>query len=233
MEGGDEVAALLDQDGVAAVAGQDAGGGAGTPNDGSADEHCFHLTGGGAREELGFGFDLGDAAIDLAAVGVAFDGDVHEAQAFLGGAGNLIGDEDGAGAGAEDGFAAAELGHGVEQAVEAHELEHGGAFAAGDDEGIERAEIGGLADVDGLGAGALDGCAVRRKVPLHRKHSHLLHGRVTSRGFAAARLRESWRCRGRAWLRRANGWLRAACRDYRNSWRPARWLWRARRGRKI
>src|SRR5271157_133207 len=233
MEGRDEMAALFDQDGVAVVAGEDADGGTGAPDDGSADEHSFHLTGSGAREEFGLGFDLGDAAIDLAAVGVAFDVDIHKAQALLGGAGDFIGNEDGAGAGAEDGFAGAELGHGIEEAVEAQELEHGGAFTAGDDEGIERAEVVGLTDVDGLGAGALEGRAVRRKIPLQRKHSHLLHSRVTSRGFAAARIREFWRCRGPAWLRRASGWLRGACRDYRNSGRPARWLWRARRGRRI
>src|ERR1039458_3165473 len=233
MEGRDEVAALFHQDGVAVVAGEDAGGGAGTADDGSADEHRFHFTGGGAGEKFGLGLDLGDAAIDLATVAVAFDRNVHEAQAFLGGAGDFIGDQDGAGASAEDGFAGAELGDGFKKSVEAHEFEHGGAFAAGDDEAIERVEVGRLADVDGLGAGAFKGCAVRRKVPLQRKHSYLLHGSLTSRGFAAARLRGSWKCRGRAWLRRGSGWLRGVYRDYRNSWRPARWLWRARWGRRI
>ena len=66
--------------------------------------------------------------------------------------GHVFGEEDAAGAGAEDGFA---VNKGIEGVVEAgalEVLEEGGGLAAGDDEGVEGVELAGLADERGDGS---------------------------------------------------------------------------------
>ena len=66
---------------------------------------------------------------------------------------DVSGEENGAGAGAENGAAfGGELADGVEEAFFLEELELRGAFAAGEDEGVGFAEIGDGADLEGLRA---------------------------------------------------------------------------------
>ena len=67
----------------------------------------------------------------MAAVGVALDAGVEDAEGGLGRVGDLAGEQDTAGAGAEGGFGVDE---GVEEVVEAgafEVFEEGGGFAAG------------------------------------------------------------------------------------------------------
>ena len=87
-----------------------------------------------------------DGGVDLAAVGVALDGDVEGGEGFLRGVLDVLGEEDGAGAGAEGGGGLDEGLEGVEEAVALEEFEEGGGFAAGDDEAVEIGEFGWSAD---------------------------------------------------------------------------------------
>ena len=61
------------------------------------------------------GVQLRHAAVQLPAVGVALDVDVHQAEALLLRVRHAAGQQDGAGAGAEDGPARAELAQRLEQ----------------------------------------------------------------------------------------------------------------------
>ena len=54
---------------------------------------------------------------------------------------DVVGEEDGAGAGAEGGDGLDEGGEGVEELVALEEFEHGGGLAAGDDEAVEMGEF--------------------------------------------------------------------------------------------
>ena len=68
---------------------------------------------------------------------------------------DFFGEEDAAGAGAEDGLGVDEGVEGVVEAGALEVLEEGGGLAAGDDEGVECVELAGLADEGGDGA---EGC---------------------------------------------------------------------------
>ena len=69
--------------------------------------------------------------------------------------GHVFGEEDAAGAGAEDGFAVNEGVEGVVEAGALEVLEEGGGLPAGDDEGVEFVELAGLSDERGDGS---EGC---------------------------------------------------------------------------
>ena len=71
MKGGDHVFAFGDKDGVAAVGSEDLGAGSDAPDDGGANEDGF--------ERLAFEVQLGDVTVQLAAVSVALDIQIHEA----------------------------------------------------------------------------------------------------------------------------------------------------------
>jgi hypothetical protein len=151
MKGGGEEVALADEGGVGRMTGDGAGGegfdvGAEAADARGADEDLFERTTG----EGGFGEE--DGGVILAAVGVALDGDVEDTEGALGGVFYVAGEQDAAGAGAEDGFSTDE---GVEGVVEAGALEvpeEGGGLAAGKDEGVERGELVGFANEDGVRA---------------------------------------------------------------------------------
>jgi hypothetical protein len=87
-----------------------------------------------------------DGGVDLAAVGVALDGDVEGGEGFLRGVFYVFCEEDCSGAGAEGGRGFDEGLEGVEEAAALEEFEEGGGFAAGDDEAVEICEFGGSAD---------------------------------------------------------------------------------------
>jgi len=102
-----------------------------------------------------------DGRVDLAAVGVALDGDIQGGEGFLRGVLYVFGEEDCAGTGAEGGRGFDEGLKGVEETTVLEEFEEGGGFAAGNDETIEISEFGWSADEfcgyaeagDGFGVG--------------------------------------------------------------------------------
>jgi hypothetical protein len=104
-----------------------------------------------AAGEGGLGGD--DGGVDLAAVGVALDNGVEDAEAALRRVLDFTRQQNRSGAGAEDGLAGAELLQGLEEAVLLQEFEDGGGFAAGQHEAIQAGKLAGLAHFNGRGAG--------------------------------------------------------------------------------
>jgi len=100
---------------------------------------------------------------------------------------DVRGEEDGAGAGAENGAAlGGELADGVEETFFLEELELRGAFAAGEDEGVGMAEIGDGADLEGLHAESLESGGVCGEVALDGEDADG-HGDVISYQFLVLR----------------------------------------------
>ena len=154
MEGGGHEVALLDEDREAIAFGEDFDAGAGFGDAGRANVDHFERTAGELR--VG-GLDGG---VDLAAVGVALDSGVQDAEALWRGMGDLVGEQDAAGAGAEGGLVLDEGAERGEEAVTFQEFEEGCGFTAGNDEAIDCAELFGFADEDGLGSGFAEGLGV-------------------------------------------------------------------------
>src|SRR5688572_11515665 len=152
MEGSGHDVSLTDEDRVVSVAGEDFDAWAGALDAGCADEN--HLDG----SELGIG--RGDEAVELAAVGVASDGDVEGGKRGLWRIRDLLCQQDGAGAGTESRLGADELAQAVEKAAFFQEIQESRGLAAGDDEGVQRFELLGLADVADLGAELAQAAAV-------------------------------------------------------------------------
>src|ERR1700733_10591410 len=119
MEGGGEDAALADEDGEAVAAGEDFDFRAGFNHARGADKDHFERIG---AEFSGSGEDAG---VDLAAVGVTLDDGIKQTKTSLWRVKNFAGEENGAGAGAEDWFAGGEFSEGIEEVAALKELEHG------------------------------------------------------------------------------------------------------------
>src|SRR5579864_2955731 len=96
MKCGHHMAALLHPNRIAVITGQYGRIRAYLPDDGRADENRFQFA--AAILES----DVRDAAVDLAAVGVALDLDVHQAEARLRGMGYFAGEQNGARAASVD-----------------------------------------------------------------------------------------------------------------------------------
>jgi hypothetical protein len=60
----------------------------------------------------------------------------------------------------------AKVGERLKQTLDVKKLEHGGAFAAGNDESVHGVQFGGSADFNRLGAGSLQSLAMRFKIAL-------------------------------------------------------------------
>ena len=113
-----------------------------------------------------------DVAVDLAAVAVAQDGHVEQAERILRGIFHVGGEEDRAGARAKDrAIVGGEFVDGFVEAFFLKELELRGAFAAGEDEAVAAREIGGRADFDGVGAEIGEHPSMRRKITLYCEDS--------------------------------------------------------------
>ena len=140
MEGGCEDVVLADEDGVVFAGGKgfDSGTGAGDAR-GADEDHLQRAAG-------EFGIRVEDGGVDLAAVGVALDGDVEGVEGFLRGLGDVFGEEDDSGAGAEGGSGMDEGLEDVEEAALLKEFEHSGGFAAGHDEPVDAFEVRGETD---------------------------------------------------------------------------------------
>ena len=140
---------------------------AGFHDAGGADEDHFERAAGELR------FAGLDGGVDLAAVGVALDGGVEDAEALLRRVRDFGGEQDASGAGAEGGLGADEVLEGGEEAVALEKFEEGGGFAAGDDEAVDCGELLGFADEDGLGAGFAQGLGVGVVVALEGEDADL------------------------------------------------------------
>lgn len=155
MESRGEEVAFADQDREAVACGEGFDLWAGAGDAGGTDEDHLEWA------AFDLGWDGEDGGVDLAAVGVALDGDVERVEGGLRGMLNVLGEEDGTGAGAEGGSVLDEAGEGVKELIALEELEHGGGLAAGDDEAVEidqlfggANKLGGDAKVgEGLGVG--------------------------------------------------------------------------------
>ena len=160
MEGGGEDVSLADEDGEAIALGQDFNTGTGGGDARGADEDGFQRTAGKGR------FEFEDSGVALVAIGIALDGDVQDAERELAGMTNFFGQQDGAGAGAEDGFLLDERLHGLQEAGADEELKHGGGFTAGHDQAIEVCQALGVADEGGGCASFGEGCGVAFEIAL-------------------------------------------------------------------
>jgi hypothetical protein len=146
VEGGGEGVATADEGGLAVAGGESFDAFAEAADARGADED--HLD--GTAGEGGLGGE--DGGVVLAAVGVALDGDVEGGEGALRRVGDVFGEEDAAGAGAEGGFGVDEGVEGVVEAGALEVLEESGGFAAGDDEAVEAFQLFGRADEAGRDA---------------------------------------------------------------------------------
>ncbi len=145
VEGGSEDSALANEGGRVVPAGEDRDLGAEGAEARGANVNGFERAA-GKRGLLG-----ADGRVILAAVRVALDGGIEDAEAALGRVGDLASEQNAAGTGAEDGFCVTKI---VEDVVEAGALEmfqEGRRFTAGDDEGVKFGELVGPAYEAGYG----------------------------------------------------------------------------------
>ena len=146
--------AFANKYGVVVAGGEGLDGGAGCGDARGADED--HLE----RAAGEFGFGLDDGGVDLASVGVTFDGDVEGGEGLLRGVGNVLRKQYDSGAGSEGGGLVNEVLEEVEEAALLEELEHGGGLAAGHDEAVQSFEIGGQSNQLRRGAQLCNGLRV-------------------------------------------------------------------------
>src|SRR5215469_872514 len=125
MECGDQMSALFDQYRIAVVLGQYLHAGPGAANNRRADKHRFEIARAGALLEIAFGMNRRHAAVDLATVRVALDGQVQETEALLRGMFHFLRDQDSARARAEHGLLARERAQRLPETHEIDQLEHG------------------------------------------------------------------------------------------------------------
>src|SRR5579859_1254328 len=109
MKCGYQMAALLDQNRITLISSQHARVRSHVADNGRANEDGLEIAGVRPLGEVRLGRKLGHAAIDLAAVAITLDSQIHERQTLLGRMGHLGCQENRAGASAEDGPAAAKL----------------------------------------------------------------------------------------------------------------------------
>ena len=144
--------ALLNQNRVAAVFGENVHAIPDTPDDGGADEDRFEFSGTGAGEEFTSRRHRADGTIDLPSVGIAFDRDINQTEARLPRGGNVGRHQDGTGAGAEQRVPRGERDEWIEQPFLGDQFQHGRTFPAGDDEPFDEIELLGATDENGVGA---------------------------------------------------------------------------------
>ena len=180
VECGNQMVALFHKDRISMILGEHLYSGPRAPDDGGADEDGFNIARAGALLKLLARLDGSDPAIDLAAVSVAFDRHVDHAEAFLRGVLHIGSEQNGPGAGAEDGLLPREP---AKRLLEIHviqELEHGSALAARNYQTVEIVELFGGADLDGVRSGARKGALVGFEIALQGENADPF---VTSHGW--------------------------------------------------
>ena len=165
MEGGGHQVTVADEHWIIAATGEDLDLRSDSGDAGSSDEDHLQRFGaeGGRRED--------DGGVQLAAVGVAFDRDGECGEGGLWGIGDVIREQDGAGAGAEGGGLADEVVESFKEAVALQVAQEGGGLAAGDDETVEAGELRGTADERRIRAEAAQDLGVGRVGSLESKHA--------------------------------------------------------------
>ena len=139
------------QDGFTPDGGQNLHSRVGFFNEGGADENS----------DDGFTAQFRDSescfkAFPLSAEGVAGGGDIHQTQPGLVTAGNVFGEENQSGAGAENRHAGSSAGFdGLHQLPVVQQLANGGAFAAGDDQPVDSGQVIRFSDFNSFYAAAL------------------------------------------------------------------------------
>lgn len=126
---------LLDENREAVSFGENLDFGADGGDAGSANEDALkrRLFGRGRNRNI----ERQNGGVALIAVGIALDCDVQDAEAALRGMGDLPGEEDGSGTGAEYGLAPGKVRECVEKVVAVKEPEHRGGFAAGQNQPVQ------------------------------------------------------------------------------------------------
>ena len=165
VEGSGEDVSLTNEDREGVAGGEDFHFGPGEDDARGADKDGFERNGLGSGRERGVKGE--DGGVALIAVGVALDDDVEDGEALLGGVADLTGEEDGAGAGAEDWLPGGEGLELFQQAAAVEELEHGGGFAAGHDEAVEVLEAFGVSNQRWDGSGFVKRGGVPFKITLN------------------------------------------------------------------
>ena len=144
--------ALLNQNRVAAVFGENVHPIPDAADDGGADEDRFEFSGAGAGEEVVSRRHRADGTIHLSPIGIAFDRNINETEARLPRRGDVGRHQDGTGAGAEQGVPCGEPDEWIQQTFLANKLQHGRTFSAGDNEPFDDVELLGATDENGVGA---------------------------------------------------------------------------------
>src|SRR5258708_10280573 len=175
MKGGYQVAALLDPNRIALINSPHAGVRTDVADNRRANDDGLEIAGVRPLREIRLGRKLSHAAIDLAAVPVALDRQIHEPETLLGRVRDIRRQENCAGAGSEDGPSAAKLDKRLDHAFSVQQLEHGRALATGNDEAVQIFKVGSGAGKHRLGAGAGQSAAVRFEIALQCQHPDLLH----------------------------------------------------------
>jgi hypothetical protein len=119
------------------------------------------------RAAVQFRFTFDDGAVDLASVGVAFDGGVEHGKALLRRVADFFCQQDASGAGAEGRLRFYEGLQRIEEAVAGEEFQECGRFAAGDDEAVNVDQLLRLAYEDGFGSGVAQCCGVGIEIALN------------------------------------------------------------------
>ncbi len=180
VECGNQMSALFHKDRISMILGEHLYAGPRTPDDGRADEYGLDTARAGALLKLLAGLDGGDPAVDLTAVGIAFDGHIDHAEAFLRGVLHVGREQNSPGAGAEHGLLLREA---AERLLEIHviqELEHGSALAAWNYKTVEIVEFAGGTHLHCVRPGAREGTLMSFEIALQRENADAF---VTSHGW--------------------------------------------------
>ena len=172
MEGRGQEMALADQHRRTLTAGKDFDSGARFDDPWGADKN--HLKRAAGKGGLG----RKDCGVDLAAVSVALNGSVEQAQGALRRVYDFTGEEDRSGAGAEDGLFLAELLKGFKETVLLEEAENGGGFAAGQDDAVDAGELFGFAHLHRLCTRFGESVSVRGIVALDGENTDFVFGEL-------------------------------------------------------
>jgi len=161
---GHQVFALADQHRVALIPCEDLRAVSRAPDDGSPYEDSFQ--GPVIRPE----WDHRYAAIDLTAVGVSLYRQIHESERRLRRIQYFTGNQDGARACSKYRFHFAELAQRLKQLFHRQQFEHRRTLATRYDQTVNAAEIFRGPNLNRLGAGGLQGFAMRGEIALQRQH---------------------------------------------------------------
>lgn len=148
MEGGGQMITLFHQNRRIQIRRQHLGFRPDLANDRSADEYRLRRN--------AVDLDIGDPAIDLAAVRIALHRKIHEAERLLAWVEYFGSEKNCSRARTENRLCLAEPAQGLEQIFNVQKLQHSRALAAGNNEAVESLEIRFAADLHCSAAGAFD-----------------------------------------------------------------------------